>query len=445
MNIAESTLTCLVGAIDTMTPTEFSKAPGTYFTRNRKAGFKSVILLSIGALKGTTFEHSRRFFMAAGCSPDMAPTQSALTQQLQKFSSDAFPTVFHHFNSQFECKTFEGFQLLACDGTGLAFNSDWDYDCFVRGPNKYFGVHMVALYDLGSHKYVDAEIQPARLKNEYEAICLLCKRQNPPGLKRLLVADRGFGSYNFYVHAQNTDNSFLVRLSKTQAQSLAGGAVQLQQLGETFDACLNLHLVRHNRKTQYLHQDDLDSYRVIAPYTQFDHLEHVQDGEINLNIRLVCIKLENGSYEYLATNLSSNSFPPDKLKMVYRMRWGIETSFRFLKVTLGAEHFHSRKRELVIQEVWSRMILYNFCMEITNHAEAVMRIKEQKKKWRYVYRLNISEALKTCHDFLLMDKRAQHHTDIIGWILKAGYCPVRAGRNYERKKSPHGAKSFNCR
>ena len=56
-----------------------------------------------------------------------------------------------------------------------------------------------------------------------------------------------------------------------------------------------------------------------------------------------------------------------------------------------------------------------------------------------------SEALKTCHDFMLMDKRAQHHTDIIGWILKAGYCPVRAGRNYERKKSPHGAKSFNCR
>ena len=79
------------------------------------------------------------------------------------------------------------------------------------------------------------------------------------------------------------------------------------------------------------------------------------------------------------------------------------------------------------------MILYNFCMEITNHTEAIMRIKEQQKKWRYVYKLNISGALKTCHDFLLMDKRAQHHTDIIGWILKAGYCPVRAGRNYDRK------------
>jgi len=445
MNIAESTLARLVGAIDTMTPTEFSNAPGIYFTRNRKLGFKSVILLSIGALKGTTFEHSRRFFMAAGYSPDMAPSQSALTQQKQKFSPDAFPTLLYRFNSQFKCNTFEGFQLLACDGTGLAFNSDWDYDCYVPGPNKYFGVHMVALYDLGSHKYIDAEIQPARLKNEHEAICLLCRRQKPNDLKRLLIADRGFGSYNFYVHAQQTGTSFLVRLSKSHAQSLAGGDSKLQELGETFDVSLKLHLVRHNRKATYMHPDELDSYRVIAPHTQFDHLEHLQDGEIDINIRLVCIKLDDGSYEYLATNLSSGSFPPDKLKKVYRLRWGIETSFRFLKVTLGAEHFHSRKRELIIQEIWSRMILYNFCMEITNHAAAELKIRAQQEKWKYVYRLNESEALKTCHDFLLMDKRALHNMDVIGWILKAGYCPVRTGRTYERKKSPHGAKSFNCR
>ena len=248
MNIAESTLACLVGAIDTMTPTEFSKSPGVFFTRNRKVGFKQVILLSIGALKGTTFEYSRRFFMAAGYSPDMAPTQSALTQQLQKFSSDAFPTVLHRFNSQFEVETFDGFQLLACDGTGLAFNSDWDYDCYVSGPNKYFGVHMVALYDLVSHKYIDAEIQPARLKNEHEAICLLCRRQKLSDFKRLLVADRGFGSYNFYVPAQNVGISYLVRLSKSHAQSLVGGAKKLQELGETFDVSLKLHLVRHRRK-----------------------------------------------------------------------------------------------------------------------------------------------------------------------------------------------------
>lgn len=403
MNIAESTHACLVGAIDTMTPTEYSIAPQKFFTRERKAGFKKLILLSVAAAKGTIFEDIRSFYTAIDCPPDMAPAPSAVTQQLGKFSADAFPTVFHRFNDQFESKTFHGFQLLACDGTGMAFNSEWDYDCFVRGKNSYFGVHVVALYDLGSRKYVDAEIQPSRLKNEHEAVCLLCQRQKS-NLKRLLVADCGFASYNFYLHASQTENAFLVRLSKTKAQSVAGGTECLQELGETFDTTLNLHLVRHHRKTEYMHQNDLSSYRSIASSTQFDFLEPLQHGEIDISIRLVCIKLDNGSYEYLATNLDSKEFPIDMLKKVYKLRWGIETSFRYLKVTLGAEHFHSRKRERVIQEIWSRMILYNFCMEIANYAEHIKRVKEQQKKCKYVYSLNISEALKSCHDYLLMDK-----------------------------------------
>ena len=43
--------------------------------------------------------------------------------------------------------------------------------------HKYFVVHLVELYDLRSRKYIDAEIQPARLQNEHEAICFLCKGQ----------------------------------------------------------------------------------------------------------------------------------------------------------------------------------------------------------------------------------------------------------------------------
>ena len=56
MNVAEYTHARLVEAIDTMTPTEFSKDPGMYFTRNRKVDFKKAVLLSITASKGTIFE-----------------------------------------------------------------------------------------------------------------------------------------------------------------------------------------------------------------------------------------------------------------------------------------------------------------------------------------------------------------------------------------------------
>ena len=43
MNIAEATRSRLVGAIGTMTPTDFSKDPGKHFIRNRKLPFQALI------------------------------------------------------------------------------------------------------------------------------------------------------------------------------------------------------------------------------------------------------------------------------------------------------------------------------------------------------------------------------------------------------------------
>ena len=362
-----------------MTPTEYSIAPGIYFTRVRKTDFKKIILLSISAARGTIFEDIRKFYTTLEIQSDMAPSPSALTQQLWKLSPDAFPEVFHRFNANFQCKTLYGFPLLACDSSSFAFRSKWNYDCYVKGNHKYFGVHLVALYDLLTNKYVDAEIQPAQLQNEHAAICLLCKRQTISDFKRLLLVDRGFASYNFFVHAARAGLSYVVRLSKTAVKSIVTGNKHIQELGETFDVTMNLHLVRHQRKREYMHQDEKQFYRFISSKTQFDFLEPLEDGEIDLTVRVVCIKLPDGTCEYLAINLDSKDFPPDKLKEIYRQRWGIETSFRHLKLTLGAEFFHSRKQKRIVQEIWSRMILYNFCMEIANYSDAERKLKNQQK------------------------------------------------------------------
>lgn len=260
-----------------------------------------------------------------------------------------------------------------------------------------------------------------------------------------MTLDRGFPSYNFYVNAGQADISYLVRLSEPTAKSIVGGSQRLKELGENFDISLNLHLVRHKRKRQYLHRYDMDNYRYIASDTQFDFLKPSEEGEIDIAIRIVCAKLPDGSCEYLATNLDKDALPMNILMGIYGLRWGIETSFRFLKLTIGAEYFHARKRERIVQEIWSRMILYNFCMEIANHAEAERKAKEQQTKCKYAYTLNVSEALKACRDYLLLNKCVQRQTDLISWILKAGYCPIRKGRNYRRKPASRGARSFNYR
>ena len=43
------------------------------------------------------------------------------------------------------------------------------------------------------------------------------------------------------------------------------------------------------------------------------------------------------------------------------MRWGIEISFRDIKYAAELLFFHSRKKDLVIQEIYAKLILYNFC------------------------------------------------------------------------------------
>ncbi len=441
MNYAKRTHDFLVGAIRTMTPTDHSCKRGAYFTRNRKFSFQDLILFLISSGRGSIHEGIRKYCIADNRDPSEAPSKSAVCQQRNKLSPEALPKLFHAFNNYFEPKLLDGYQLLAVDGSELSFHSchwDWDaYFCSSKRKKGYSAVHLTAAYDLLSNKYVDAIVQPSRLKNEHAAICQLiagCNRNQ----KQLLTADRGFASFNFYVHAYKANIDFLVRLPVNQAEAIVGKEA-FSGLGDTFDTTVVRHLVRSHRKNEYLHPEVLKNYRCIAPGTQFDFLDPGASGEITVKLRIVKILLDDGGVEYLATSLDPSRFPPRKLKRLYRMRWGIETSFLHLKHTIGCEYFHSCKRELVIQEIWARMILYNFCMEIVSH----VAIKQRDCK--YEQRINITQAMKVCHEFLLAALRTTKDINVVAWILRAGTVPIRNGRHYKRKPRAHGPKPLNYR
>ena len=103
----------------------------------------------------------------------------------------------------------------------------------------------------------------------------------------------------------------------------------------------------------------------------------------------------NAAYETVITNLDATEFPPKELKRLYGMRWGIETSFRELKYTVGLLHFHAKKVENITQEIFARLIMYNFTELITSH---VVILKPNRK---YPYKANFSVAVQVCRQFLL--------------------------------------------
>ena len=125
------------------------------------------------------------------------------------------------------------------------------------------------------------------------------------------------------------------------------------------------------------------------------------------------------------------------IQEIYRMRWGIESSFRQLKHTLGLASFHSKKADCIMQEIYARIIMYNFSMMIT----CALKIPEKKRK--HTYLINFSQAIKLCqHFFVAADVSPPFNVEamILRFLL-----PQRKGRNYPRSTPRRGVISFNYR
>lgn len=134
----------------------------------------------------------------------------------------------------------------------------------------------------------------------------------------------------------------------------------------------------------------------------------------------------------VATNLDAEQFPAEAVKKLYAMRWGIEISFRDLKYTVGLLHFHSKKAEYIIQEIFAKLTMYNFTELITSLV--VIRKKDKK----YSYKANFSAAVHVCRKFFCENISPP---DVEALILKC-VVPIRHNRKRQRKMSAKTAISF---
>jgi IS4 transposase len=146
----------------------------------------------------------------------------------------------------------------------------------------------------------------------------------------------------------------------------------------------------------------------------------------------VRFRLSDDHFEAIITNLDPDSFPVDELKKLYAMRWGIETSFRKLKYTLGLLSFHAKKVEYIRQEIFARLIMYNFCELITSH----ITIRQSSRKLDY--QVNFSAAVHVCRQFFLGDIPPP----LVEALLAKHISPIRPGRSRPRKLKPKQALSF---
>lgn len=142
----------------------------------------------------------------------------------------------------------------------------------------------------------------------------------------------------------------------------------------------------YKKEQQNLEKDD-SIVEIVLDKTGIRHYEGTPDGEHmkelgKISLRLVRVRLENGDYEILATNLPCEVFPTAEIGELYHMRWGIETAYETLKSRLQPENFTGTKEQLLLQDIYSTIYVSNLAEDIIHDVEAELDEKEQHtKKW----------------------------------------------------------------
>lgn len=403
-------------------PHNYCTNPDTDFTRNRKLSMEKMLQGIIGMESKSLTNELLDLFDASA----ETPSASAFIQQRDKIRPIAFESIFKNFSKKLMNSFDNDIPVFAIDGSDIQIPTNpTDTESYIAGTNGHKGynlLHINALYDLNKHIYSDVIIQKARERNEHKAFQELVDCSEIT--KALIIADRGYESFNSMAHIQEKGWFFLIRVRDGN-----NGIKQGLDLPESdcFDVNISLKLTR--KKTNAVKEllKDKNHYRMVSSTQPFDFLPLKNKKAeptrfYELNFLIVRFPISEDIYETVVTNLDEDRYPAIEIKKLYASRWGIETSFRDLKYTVGLLNFHSKKVMCILQEIYAHMIMYNFAEMITSH------VAIEKKQRKYTYKANFSVATHICRLFY----REKTTPPDLEAIIAKNLIPIRPDRHRER-------------
>ena len=412
----------------------FLRNPDKDFSRKRLFDFPSLIRLSL-QIEGSALQNEiLKFFSFQDC----CPTSSALCQQRDKVLPDAFAFLFRSFTDKLlsldHLRLFrDKYLLLAVDGSDLniPFNPEDPDTLFqVLDKHPYNKTHLTVLFDLNNGIYHDAFLTPLRIVDERSAFHTMVGRF-PKGSDAIFIADRGFEGFNTFAHLIHSGQRFLIRMKDI---SSSGILANFCQPDPEFDSSFSTILTR--KQTSDI-RNNKDTYTILTNKSSFDFLS---DNTLfyPISFRVLRFQVRPGVYECIGTNLDPKEFSMMDIKQLYHLRWGVETSFRDLKYTIDLVHLHARKRPCVEQEIWSRLIVYNFCESITRHISSTRQsVRDIGMHRKWAYKINFATAVCICKAYLKGDSEIDV-CRLIGRFL----IPIRPSRLSVRNIAVQSARTF---
>jgi hypothetical protein len=417
--------------------TRFIRNPERDFTRNSKCDIETTANIILGFENDSLNSELKNHFR-----DDLKnlPYKSAFVQQRGKFSDDAFENLFRDFNAKtpFKAKKY-GLHCIACDGSDvnipkLASDKQYFVENHTKNGKGFYQFHGNAFYDLCENRYSDFLIQPRKDFNEGKAfLTMLGRAEHESDYSTLYIADRGYFSWNLAANVIESHQYFLIRARGVRSSNSAFKGLPIPDSGE-FDTDISIKIIRNSSKAYKCKPGE---YKCILKNSRFDFIPcGDRTTEYKMEFRMASVKLSSGEYEYLLTNLPRDKFPPDKLKELYHLRWGCETAFLKLKYNCALTSFHSVKRDFIIQEVYARLIMYNF----TSLIASVVKIKDNPK-FKHEHKISFANAAKTSRMYFKINMSVE----TLETLIRKYIIPIRGDRRYERNVRSQTVLPLNTR
>lgn len=399
------------------------------FIRNRKLTPKDLIYYSINN-RGKTMKMELYDFIEKFNLNEVSA--SALLKQREKLNENIFKELNQESLNDFynlfpkEVKTYKGYILTAIDGSDCEIpNTPITRKRYkpisAKENNQVARIKLSNCYDILNNYVLDTEIEEYKhAENELAERHMKQIENIITKYPIISIRDRGYLSLSYMFHSVQENKKFVIRLNQRY--------FKLEQQNMTSNDEWITIQYQYDRIRKYIEKDP-------------ELYEYYEKGN-TIKIRFVNIVLSTGEIETIMTNLDSNEFTIDDINKIYNLRWGIETSYAYLKESMMITNISSSKDCIIKQEIYSQMMVYNIIQSIVNDLENDIK----QEKYKHPMKININMAIGFVKRFLVKiliedDENIRNNLSeqLFNNILK-NIVPIRKDRHNPRnvnKKNKH--------
>lgn len=380
-----------------------------HFVRKRKLSLFQVIMYLLYTSKASMFQNLSRIREDLGNLDFPDISKQALSKARQFINPALFKELYYLsvdlFYKQLPSRKFwNGYHLFAIDGSKIELpNSKSNFEFFGEmfgypDPNRRFTMGLGSIvYDVLDDYIVHASFQRYLASERSAALEHLHNLEDLNIYQNsVVIFDRGYYSEDMFRYCVEHQHLCLMRLKQNYniAKKCSGDII------------------------------------TVLPGNEKDRTEDTK-------IRVIEVILNDGTKEYLATNLFDSHISQQMFRELYFYRWPVETKYKELKSRLAIEEFSGATTTSVLQEFYINVLLSNLSSLIKNQVDEEIQITAKStNKYRYqANRAFIIGRIKTIVPKILCNL---FDLSVIDRLYKESLrcrSQIMPGRTFRRKKN----------